>query len=202
MGKADSTLPQWRIRVQKYVVDRVLVRESTKVLDCGCGVGYGVVFAAVPSRNMIVGVDISKMALRNALARARHMKAQSAAHFIRCNLPTLPIRSDSFDAVLCVLLIDAFQDLEPLLKEISCVLREGGKIIIADLDPTAFSMLTIGKIVQFLDKRSGHPYELHKSSDLEKILKEHSFIHVTKRRKHFGLRSMYIVEAEKTRQPS
>jgi ubiquinone/menaquinone biosynthesis C-methylase UbiE len=198
MTEVGSTLPEWRILVQKYVVDSILARESTEVLDCGCGVGYGVVFAATPNRNMIVGVDISEIALHNALARARQMKVQNVVHFIRCKLPTLPIRPDSFDVILCVLLIDAFQSLEPLLKDINYALREGGKIIIADLDPTALSMRTIGKIVQFLDKRSGHPYNLHKPSDLEKTLREHAFIHVTRRRKHFGLRPMYIVEAEKT----
>jgi hypothetical protein len=51
-----------------------------------------------------------------------------------------------------------FQDPERPLKEIVEVLEHKGKLIIVDLDSTAFSMMTLGKIMQFWDKRSGHPY--------------------------------------------
>jgi ubiquinone/menaquinone biosynthesis C-methylase UbiE len=181
------------------VVNSILSKESIHVLDCGCGVGYGVVFVAKSQRRSVVGVDVSKTAIQRATARVRQMDVEKAADLIRCDVLSLPLRPDLFDAAFCVLLIDAFQDLKRPLNEVANVVKHGGKLIVADLDPAALSMITIGKFIQYLDRKSGHPYKLHKSSEIEKELSRLGFTQITIQRKHFGFSPpTYIMAARRT----
>jgi ubiquinone/menaquinone biosynthesis C-methylase UbiE len=181
------------------VVNFILPKESTLVLDCGCGVGYGVVFAAKAQGRSVVGIDTSKTAIEHAWERVRQMDVQRAADIMRCDVLSPPLRSDLFDAAFCVLLIDAFQNLERPLNEIAKVVKHGGKLIVADLDPATLSMITIGKILQCLDRRSGHPYKLHNSTEIRKELSKLGFSQIMEQRKHFGLSPpIYIVVATKT----
>ena len=173
--------------------------ESTKVLDCGCGIGYGVAFAGGSPRRFVVGVDASRIALQHAKNRVRQVGVQNATSLIRCDVASLPFRPDSFDAAFCVLVIDAFQSIEHVLDEISGVVKHGGQLIIADLDPATLSMATVGKVVQYLDKRSGHPYTLHKAAEVGGALSQLGFAPVTKQRRHFGISPpIYVVAAKKT----
>jgi ubiquinone/menaquinone biosynthesis C-methylase UbiE len=192
------SLSKWRVRLQEYVVDAVLPKESTQVLDCGCGVGYGVVFAARSQGRSVVGVDASKTAIQHAIARVRQMDVQKAVDLIRCDVLSLPLRPGLFDAAFCVLLIDAFQDMERPFNEITNMVKHGGQLIVADLDPATLSMMTIGKIIRYLDRKSGHPYKLRKSTEIGEELSKLGFTKITGQRKHFGFSPpIYIVTAEK-----
>lgn len=193
------SLSKWRVRLQEYVVDMILPKDSVQILDCGCGVGCGVVLAAKSRGRSVVGIDSSKTAIQRATARVRQMDAQEAVDLIRCDVLSLPLRSGLFDAAFCVLLIDAFRNLERPLNEIASVIKHGGKLIVADLDPATLSMITVGKIIQYLDGKSGHPYNLHKSTEIGKDLSKLGFTQITKQRKHFGLSPpIYVVTAKKT----
>jgi ubiquinone/menaquinone biosynthesis C-methylase UbiE len=192
-------MSKWRVRLQEHVVNFMLPKESTTVLDCGCGVGYGVVSAAKAQGRSVVGIDTSRAATGRARERVRQMDVQRAVDVIRCDVPSLSLRSDLFDAAFCVLLIDVFQNLERPLNGIANVVKHGGKLIVADLDPATLSMITIGKILQYLDRRSGHPYKLHKSTEIREELSKLGFTQITEQRKHFGFSPpIYIVAATKT----
>jgi ubiquinone/menaquinone biosynthesis C-methylase UbiE len=198
MAKKGLTLPKWRIRLQEYIVSDVTPKESTTVLDCGCGVGYGADFAAASGKT-VIGVDTSKHAIREATKRASLLTTHNLVNFIRCSVVNLPLRPKSFDTSFCILLIDAFKELKQPLEQIAEVLNHGGKLIIADIDPTAFSMRTVGKIMQYWDKRSGHPYGLHKPFSVQEVIQKLGFSSVRKQRKHMGLSPpFYIIEATKT----
>jgi ubiquinone/menaquinone biosynthesis C-methylase UbiE len=197
MSAQGFALPRWRVSLQQYIVNQLIPKDSANVLDVGCGVGHGVVFVAALDKN-VVGVDLSKRALQQAKSRAKQQNVQNLVDFIRCTVAHLPLRHQSFDDAFCILLIDAFQTLDQPLKEIANVLDWGGRLIIADLDPTAFFMMTIGKIVQFWDKRSGHPYTLHSPSAIEEALGKLAFTSLKKQRKHMGLSApIFILEAKK-----
>jgi ubiquinone/menaquinone biosynthesis C-methylase UbiE len=193
------SLSKWRVRLQEHLVNSTLSKESSPVLDCGCGIGYGVAFAAKSQGRSVVGVDASKTAVQRAKEKVRQMDVQRAVDVIVCDVLSLPLRSDLFNAAFCVLLIDAFQNLERPLNEIANVVEHGGKLIVADLDPATLSMITIGKIFQYLDRRSGHPYRLHKSAEVREELSKLGFTQMTEQRKHFGFSPpIYIVAATKT----
>lgn len=171
-------------------------KDSANILDIGCGIGYGVVFGATLGKN-VIGVDLSKSVLHRATPRTRQRNVRNLIDFVRCSVTDLPLRSGSFDCVFCILLVDAFEKLERLLTEIE-VLNKGGKLIVADLDSTAFSMMTLGKIVQFWDKRSGYPYWLHSLSVIEEMLLNLDLTSVKKQRRRMGLSPpIYVVEARK-----
>jgi len=193
------SLSKWRIRLQQHVSCSILSEESTEVVDCGCGIGYGVALASGSRGRFVVGVDASGIALQHAKNRVAQMGVQNATSLIRCDVASLPFRPDSFDAAFCVLVIDAFQSIEHVLDEISGVVKHGGQLIIADLDPATLSMATVGKVVQYLDKRSGHPYTLHPAAEVGGALSQLGFAPITKQRRHFGISPpIYVVAAKKT----
>jgi ubiquinone/menaquinone biosynthesis C-methylase UbiE len=197
MSAQDFSLPKWRVNLQQYIVNQVILKDGANILDIGCGVGHGVVFAALLNKN-VVGIDLSKLALQKAKSRARQQNVQNLVDFIRCTVAHLPLRHHSFDDAFCILLLDAFQTLEQPLKEIADALDYGGRLIIADLDSTTFFMMTIGKIVQFWDRRSGHPYTLHSLSAIEEALGKLAFTSLKKQRKQLGLSApIFILEAKK-----
>jgi ubiquinone/menaquinone biosynthesis C-methylase UbiE len=198
MSTERLALPKWRVHLQEYIINEVLHADSARILDVGCGVGHGVVLAAMLGKD-VVGVDVSRSALHQATERAKQKSLRNLTELIRCSVVNLPFRLGSFDEILCILLVDALQKLEQPLKEIAQVLDFRGKLVIADLDPTACSMMTIGKIIQFVDRRSGHPYWLHSPSVVGETLRRLGFKFVKKQRKHMGLGApIYILELEKT----
>jgi ubiquinone/menaquinone biosynthesis C-methylase UbiE len=197
MATRGLTLPKWRVRLQEWIVNELVPSNSTNILDVGCGIGYGVVFAAMLGKN-VIGVDLSRFQLERATINARQRNVQNLTGFARCSATDLPLTRNSFDCVFCILLVDVFQDPERPLEEMAEVLDQKGKLIIVDLDSTSLSMMTLGKIMQLWDKRSGHPYWLHSPLTIEKTLLKLGLTPVKRQRKHMGLSPpVYAIEARK-----
>lgn len=103
-----------------------------RLMDIGCGTGRFLDFAkqAWP-RLPIVGLDLSEAYLREA---ERHLKRWSRIDTVVGNAESLPMASDSLDAVTSIFV---FHELPPevrrtVLHEVSRVLKPGGRLIIVD----------------------------------------------------------------------
>ena len=147
--EADREALEWQIGVwnrisdvyvreidQRFapVVDAVLSRAELKVgeyvLDLGTGTGAIALKAArgVGSEGRVVGVDISADMLAVALKRVED------AGLVNVSLregrgECLPAEDDSFDAVLCSLSLMYMLDRSATAREISRVLRPGGRLV-------------------------------------------------------------------------
>ncbi len=119
-------------RASEYLIYRsLLARPSGAVVDLGCGTGL---FARRLVRDLeaqVVGVDVSKPMIEEAIAQAR--EAAVAIDFVRAEAPSLPFQSASVAAVLQAGSVHFIRDLKSLLAEIARVLKPGGRYVASHL---------------------------------------------------------------------
>lgn len=107
-----------------------------RVIDIGCGPGYFAldVAQAVGPAGSVVGVDAST----DMLAVARHSHSQNlhgrSMELIEGNVLNLPVDDESFDAALCVQVLEYVEDIPAALSEINRVLEPGGRAVVWDTD--------------------------------------------------------------------
>jgi ubiquinone/menaquinone biosynthesis C-methylase UbiE len=109
------------------------LRQSTQVLDVGCGTGAvtrSLAKIAAPGR--VVGVDISASRLTQAreLATAHEVEVE----FIEGDACRLPLSSASFDYAWSRFLFEYLPEPERALAELARVTRPGGTVVVSDLD--------------------------------------------------------------------
>lgn len=92
------------------------------VLDLGCNNGYGTISLATSGAALVVGVDVSRKMLKEALARPGHPRAK----FLPVDGIRLPFPGEAFDVVTSFQVIEHIADYQTYLSEIRRVLRPGG----------------------------------------------------------------------------
>lgn len=106
-----------------------------RVMDLGTGTGQLAMLLAEQGAREVVGVDVSPAMLEIAeyfrlSSPAPHVKQVS---FRLASARRMPFRSESFDAVVCRLVLHHSGKPERILQEISRLLKPGGIFIFADL---------------------------------------------------------------------
>ena len=105
--------------------------DGLDVLDAGCGPGL---YAEELLRRggRVTGIDASEVQL--AVARKR---VDPRARFVRAVLgESLPFASESFDVVVCALVIHYVAKPEDAFREFFRVLRPGGRVVLSTQHPT------------------------------------------------------------------
>ncbi len=102
-----------------------------RFLDAGCGDGrYLAALASHPDPpSHLVAVDISERILETAAETASVAGIQ--AELVRANLEALPLRSGSFDLVLCTQVIEHLADPSAGLRELARVLAPCGVLVVS-----------------------------------------------------------------------
>jgi SAM-dependent methyltransferase len=129
-----------------------------RVLDAGCGVGYGSELIGRAGATEVVALDISEAALELAKSAV-----STGVTFELGDVGSLSHADDSFDVVVCFELIEQVDELEPLLDELARVLRPEGLLLVStpnrdrDLpgDPHHQRELARSELQTVLDARFG-----------------------------------------------
>jgi 2-polyprenyl-3-methyl-5-hydroxy-6-metoxy-1,4-benzoquinol methylase len=100
--------------------------EGRRVLDVGCGEGYGPTLLAERARE-VIAVDYSPEAVRHA----RECYAHANVRFEVADAMALPASLGAFDVVTCFEVIEHIEQDDALLSGISRVLRPGGLLILS-----------------------------------------------------------------------
>jgi arsenite methyltransferase len=135
LARQMETLYRTRdVRRRRALVGEALAaRAGERILDVGCGPGFYVeeLLDAVGPDGAVVGVDGSPQMLAAAAARCgRHGNVA----FHQGDATALPVHDASFDAALCVQVLEYVADPTVALSEMHRVLRPGGRVVVWDID--------------------------------------------------------------------
>jgi ubiquinone/menaquinone biosynthesis C-methylase UbiE len=108
------------------------VSPGNRVLDAGCGDGYGS-YKLSKQDYQVIGIDLSKQMVEKANER---MSGENP-HFVQGDLAKLPFQAEAFDAVMAINSLEWTQTPLTALKEIHRVLKDNGNACIGILGPTA-----------------------------------------------------------------
>ncbi|MFC1804915.1 class I SAM-dependent methyltransferase [Candidatus Omnitrophota bacterium] len=108
----------------KYL-DLLGLKESDLVLDTGCYAGYFASFLSKKFGSRVIGSDLSLTCIKYCIKCDRYSN-----RFCVADLEDLPFAKDSFDAVLCIGVLEHTPDARRALSEIYRVMKPGGRLVI------------------------------------------------------------------------
>ena len=145
-----------------------------RVLDAGCGVGYGSAMLAEAGAAEVVGVDLSPKAVEAAGAAA-----PARASFTVGDVHALPFEAARFEVVVCFEVIEHVEGQDNVVAELARVLAPDGVLVISSPNRDVYP--------------AGNPHHLHEyvPEELRAALAAH-FDHVALRRQHAWLASAVL----------
>lgn len=111
----------------RFVLHQLHDAPYERVLEVGCGAGLLLANLKTGTAR-VVGLD-----LHEALPRVRRMLSavhQTDEPLVRGNVLALPFREASFDAILCMSVLEHLRDLDRAIGELRRVLRPEGKLVL------------------------------------------------------------------------
>ena len=139
-------------RIGDAVRRRRIVREALgavpgeRVLDVGCGPGFYCAELAeeVGPAGSVVGVDSSPAMLQLA---ARRCAGYAGVELRPGEAVSLPVDDASFDAALCVQVLEYVPDPTVALAEMYRALRPGGRVVVWDIDWATVSLHALDRVL-------------------------------------------------------
>jgi ubiquinone/menaquinone biosynthesis C-methylase UbiE len=121
------------VRRRRLVRTTLAASPGERVLDVGCGPGFycAELIHEVGTDGLIVGVDSSPQMLSLA---ARRCEGHANIVFHEADSTLLPVEDASFDAALCVQVLEFVPEVAAGLGELYRALRPGGRVVVWDVD--------------------------------------------------------------------
>lgn len=136
---------QKNIELVERLFNRIDLRNTTRVLEIGCGVG--IVSAHLTNRyNMnVIGIDLDSEQI--AIAKMYNNENEHLK-FIEADSTKLPFGDQEFDMVLSLYVLHHIGNWEKTLEEINRVLKQRGYFIFYDLAYSKFTTRIFNPIVK------------------------------------------------------
>jgi ubiquinone/menaquinone biosynthesis C-methylase UbiE len=119
------------VRMMKALTDETQLQPGQTVLDVGCGTGVvdRWLVRHTAGKNRIMGVDINRYLLQEAMALARKEGVDGAIDFREGSAEALHFPDNSFDVTMSVTVIEEV-DANRLLAEMVRVTKPGGRVAV------------------------------------------------------------------------
>ncbi|MGF0168458.1 methyltransferase domain-containing protein [Streptomyces albidoflavus] len=124
----DAPITAAADRMTDLLIDRLDARPGERVLDLGCGIGAPGIRLAKASGAAVVGVSITESEIELANEAAAAEGLADRVSFRYGNVMALPFPDNSFDAVCSMEFLYQIPDRPLALREISRVLKPGGRL--------------------------------------------------------------------------
>lgn len=111
-----------------------------RILDAGCGNGRHckhILRRADPDAH-VFAFDLSQRMLKRASRRVKGDRV----HYVAADLTRLPYADEFFDAIVCGWVLEHLPDPRPGLRELTRILRPGGKLLLMTTEDTIAGAMT------------------------------------------------------------
>lgn len=119
--------------IMPYMLGKLGNVEGKKILDLGCGEG-GYSRELAQRKADVVAIDCSKCSIDYCTEQAKQ-NGLSIQHFLRNSNDLYGIEDNSFDIVLCSMMLMDCEDFEGTIREVVRVLKPSGRLFASVLHP-------------------------------------------------------------------
>jgi ubiquinone/menaquinone biosynthesis C-methylase UbiE len=149
------------VRRRRLVAEALAPVEGETILDVGCGPAFFItdLLDRVGSSGSLFGADTSPQMLEVA---RRRCAGHSNVTLIDGSAISLPFEDRSFDAAVCVQVLEYVPEIAVALRELRRVLRPGGRAVIWDVDWSTTSWYSdepdrMARVLRAWDEHLVHP---------------------------------------------
>lgn len=130
--------------------------QGRRVLDAGCGLGYGSALLAGAGAVAVTGMDVAP-----AVVEVARSRVPAGVTLVEGDIHQLPFEDSSFDAVVCFEVIEHVEDAGGAIAELARVLAPGGVLLVSSPNRDVYV--------------PGNPHHVHEFTpdELEATLREH-----------------------------
>lgn len=156
----NQTRPQKKLIKRNNFTHRILLdfvekylQKEDKVLDIGCGAGTVCLFIAGTYGNQVLGVDVSKTAIKTCQESARLIGIENKCKFKAADFLDFR-KSGQFDLIICSEVIEHLEGDVEALRKMYQLLRPAGRLILST--PAVDAPLKRWGFLDDYDKETGH----------------------------------------------
>jgi len=150
----------------KTIVGMAKISEDDSVLDLGCGEGY--CLTMLPRAKRILGVDISRVALKRARELVKERDIDARVEFGDAQNLTM---DEKFDKILCSEVLEHVPDPEKVMKNVYSLLNPNGLLVVSIPDElrikqimSLIKKLGLSRILHAARKQEDYEWHLHEGS--------------------------------------
>ncbi len=146
-----SSFPQSLERMNQIMMESVAMKQGSRVLDAGCGVGGSSIFLARNMQCKVSGITLSERQVNQAKENAQRKGVADLTDFRRMDYCHTDFPDASFDVVWGCESICYADDKAQFVREAYRLLKPGGRLVVADGFVSDFSNNAIPTIRRWLD---------------------------------------------------
>ncbi len=120
------------INMNRALAKIAKISSKDKVLDCGCGIGGSTIWLAKEIKANLTGININKMQIKMARCLIKENNVKGFVRVVNDDYIKTRFQPKTFDVVWGLESICYAYDKKQFLKEAKRILKENGRIIIAD----------------------------------------------------------------------
>jgi ubiquinone/menaquinone biosynthesis C-methylase UbiE len=116
----------------KFLMDTAEVKEGSRILDAGCGVGGSAFYLAEEKKAKVTGITLSEKQLEYAIRKSKELNLTELVNFRLEDYLRTSFAPETFDLVWAIESVTSAPDKQKFAREVYRVLKPGGKLIVAD----------------------------------------------------------------------